>query len=118
MRKALIVEDEPLIAFVIQEMLEQCHYHIAGVVPTEHEAVAAASDCDVIIMDINLLEGNGLSAARSIRQSSKVPILFCSAYVALPEVRDAILNIPHAAFVEKPIRESDFQRALLGLTTS
>jgi CheY-like chemotaxis protein len=82
-------------------------------VTTEESAVEAALRLkpDAILMDYRLAEGgDGLIAARRIREATDVPIIFCTAYVA--GLRDRILSVPRVQLVAKPVRPLCLQRAL------
>ncbi len=75
----LIIEDEPLVAFSIQEILEKEGATSFDLASTETEAVqsAAATRPDVITSDVKLLEGNGPSAvAQILRRGGAIPVIF------------------------------------------
>ncbi|MEA2849493.1 MAG: hypothetical protein QOG78_4774, partial [Rhodospirillaceae bacterium] len=45
-RKILIVEDEPLIAWSLADMIRTLGYEVSGTVATESAAIQGASGCD------------------------------------------------------------------------
>jgi CheY-like chemotaxis protein len=61
---ALIIEDEPLIAMLIEDILRTCGYSSFAFAATVDDAVAAAtSRCpDLITSDVELKPGNGIDA--------------------------------------------------------
>jgi DNA-binding NarL/FixJ family response regulator len=76
----LIVEDEALVALNMEIALEEAGYRVLGKADTELAAVEAANRLrpDIILMDITLRSGNGISAARSLQQSLRTRIIFIS----------------------------------------
>ncbi len=79
----LIIEDEPIIAMDIEELVQGCGHRVVGVAATESEAVAMASRTrpGLILADINLgAGGDGASAVARIMQDHRVPVIFVTAY--------------------------------------
>src|ERR1700689_5728241 len=78
--KILVVEDDCLIAMLLVETLVEMGHGVCGVEATESGAVAAALRCepDLIIVDAQLIEGNGFSAVDEILSTGFVPHLFIS----------------------------------------
>ncbi|MBL7232981.1 response regulator [Komagataeibacter oboediens] len=79
----LIIEDEPIIAMDIEELVRQCGHTIAGVASSEAEAVRLARETrpGLILADINLGDGgDGMKAVSSILQHQDIPIIFVTAY--------------------------------------
>jgi CheY-like chemotaxis protein len=112
-RRLLIVEDEVMVAWALVETVHELGWKVCATVTTEHEAVEAASHLkpDAILMDYRLAEGgDGLLAARRIREATDVPIIFCTAYVA--GLRSQILSVPRVQLVGKPVRSLSLKKAL------
>ena len=80
----LIIEDEPIIAMDIEELVASCGHRVVGVAATEMEAVAIAERCrpGLILADINLGVGggNGTSAVSRIMRNHYAPVIFVTAY--------------------------------------
>jgi CheY-like chemotaxis protein/DNA-directed RNA polymerase specialized sigma24 family protein len=79
----LIIEDEPIIALDIEELVKGCGHRIIGVAATENEAVAIAarSKPGLILADINLgAGGDGTAAVARIMQQHHAPVIFVTAY--------------------------------------
>ena len=79
----LIIEDEPIIAMDIEELVESCGHRVVGVAATEADAVAIAerSRPGLILADINLGHGgDGTSAVSRIMRSHYAPVIFVTAY--------------------------------------
>ena len=103
-RKILIVEDEPLIAWSLADMIRALGYEVYATVATENAAVTHAADCDAVLMDYRLAGGgSGLEAARRIRESADMPIVFCTAYADDPGLAAEMRALPHAALIAKPV---------------
>ncbi len=79
----LIIEDEPIIAMDIEELVQNCGHRVVGVAATEAEAVAIAEreKPGLILADINLgIGGDGSSAVARILKHHKAPVIFVTAY--------------------------------------
>jgi CheY-like chemotaxis protein len=79
----LIIEDEPIIAMDIEELVASCGHRVVGVAATEADAVAIAQRCrpGLILADINLgAGGDGTSAVSRIMRSYYAPVIFVTAY--------------------------------------
>ena len=79
----LIIEDEPIIAMDIEELVANCGHRVVGVAATEGDAVAIAERCrpGLILADINLgAGGDGTSAVSRILRNHYAPVIFVTAY--------------------------------------
>ncbi|MBV9653605.1 MAG: response regulator [Acetobacteraceae bacterium] len=79
----LIIEDEPIIAMDLEELVQSCGHRIVGVAATEREAVEIAKRTrpGLILADINLgAGGDGTAAVARIMQSHQAPVIFVTAY--------------------------------------
>ncbi len=79
----LIIEDEPIIAMDIEELVQNCGHNVVGVATTEAEAVQLAErhKPGLILADINLgIGGDGSSAVARIMQHHYAPVIFVTAY--------------------------------------
>jgi two-component system, response regulator PdtaR len=63
--RALVIEDETLVAFLIEEMLESMGYNDVAVASTQDEAIARARSFlpDLLTVDARLAQGCGITAA-------------------------------------------------------
>jgi DNA-binding response OmpR family regulator len=77
----LIVEDEPMIAFMLEELLVDAGYAIAGVATKLPAALAIIEGgaCDVAILDANLA-GVSSSPAAAMLTARGVPFVVLSGY--------------------------------------
>ncbi|MBN9510077.1 MAG: response regulator [Alphaproteobacteria bacterium] len=79
----LIIEDEPIIAMDIEELVRNCGHRVVGVAASETEAVTLAERHrpGLILADINLgAGGDGTSAVARIVRNHQVPVIFVTAY--------------------------------------
>ncbi|WP_116089585.1 response regulator [Sphingomonas crusticola] len=77
LKRILIVEDEPLVAFDNEHFLRDAGYDIVATVDTVPEAISAISDeVDLVLADVNLSDGgSGHDVARAA-QGKGVPLIF------------------------------------------
>lgn len=104
---ALIIEDEPIIAFHIGDLVEEAGATTISYAQTELEAVSAAMEHkpDFIVSDVRLLTGTGPQAVTSIRlRMGRVPAIFITGN---PEALD---GYDHDGLMEKPF-EADRLKA-------
>ncbi len=79
----LIIEDEPIIAMDIEELVQGCGHRVIGVAATEADAVSIATRMrpGLILADINLgAGGDGTSAVARILAHHHAPVIFVTAY--------------------------------------
>lgn len=81
--EVLIIEDEPLIALDLQNVVEDLGHRVVDVARTHQEALAAIDQHrpGLILADIQLADGSsGLEAVNEILESIEVPVIFITAY--------------------------------------
>jgi two-component system, OmpR family, alkaline phosphatase synthesis response regulator PhoP len=102
MKRILVVDDEPRIAAICRDYLEQAGFAVA-VASTGPEALAAArsSSPDLVVLDLGLPKLDGLDVTRSLRKHSNVPIIMLTALV---EVSDKLIGLELGAddYLTKP----------------
>jgi DNA-directed RNA polymerase specialized sigma24 family protein len=79
----LIIEDEPLIAMDIEEMVESLGHRVVGTARTHAEAVAlfGKTQPKMVLADIQLADGSsGIDAVNEILASTSVPVIFITAF--------------------------------------
>jgi len=76
----LIIEDDAQMRRMLQTALRSHDYHVveAGTA-REGLAQAAGRNPDVILLDLGLPDGDGLDVARTLRKSTRMPIIVLSA---------------------------------------
>jgi two-component system, response regulator PdtaR len=106
---ALIIEDEMLVALILEDLLRDLGFSSFDWAPTQDDAVEAARrhPPDLITCDIRLQEGNGIEAMRRISEEHPTPTLFVTG-------NDAIIrHLPGAAVVPKPVTALGLRSAYL-----
>ncbi|HHZ08691.1 MAG TPA: response regulator [Rhizobiales bacterium] len=81
--EVMIIEDEPLIAMDIEEMVESLGHRVVGTARTHREATAlfAATGPKLVLADIQLADGSsGLDAVNEILATTPVPVIFITAF--------------------------------------
>lgn len=79
----LIIEDEPLIAMDIEEMVESLGHRVVGTARTHSEATAMFSKArpKMVLADIQLADGSsGIEAVNEILSTTPVPVIFITAF--------------------------------------
>jgi DNA-directed RNA polymerase specialized sigma24 family protein len=79
----LIIEDEPLIAMDIEEMVESLGHRVVGTARTHAEAMALFNKArpKMVLADIQLADGSsGIDAVNEILSSTPVPVIFITAF--------------------------------------
>lgn len=79
----LIIEDEPLIAMDIEQLVESLGHQVSGVARTRREAVAMFNSTRprMILADIQLADGSsGIDAVNEILTTRSVPVIFITAF--------------------------------------
>ncbi|MCO6417156.1 response regulator [Siccirubricoccus sp. KC 17139] len=81
--RVLIIEDEPIIALDIQDLVERSGHSVVGIAATEADAVAIAmaERPTLVLADINLgAGGDGTAAVARILRDVTVPVIFVTAF--------------------------------------
>ncbi len=79
----MIIEDEPLIAMDIEQMVESLGHKVAGIARTHTEAVALYNKTkpNMVLADIQLADGSsGIDAVNDILKTSSMPVIFITAF--------------------------------------
>ncbi len=81
--RVLIIEDEPIIALDLENLLTELGHKVVATAATRDEAVAKAraERPGLVLADINLGEGgSGIDAVAEILESFDIPVIFVTAY--------------------------------------
>ena len=112
--RILIVEDEFAVAMELEDHLGALGYTVVDHVMTGAEAVERAADTepDLVLMDVHL-DGpmDGVEAARTIRASQSVPVVFVTAYSDDETLQRATETTPYG-YVVKPFEERELYAAV------
>lgn len=107
---ALIIEDEFMIATVIEYVLRDCGFDSFDIAVSSEAAIAAAARrCpDLITADIQLAAGCGIEAIRTICAEPRIPVIFITGRSAA-EVRQEVADYP---VLNKPFSEQTLTYAV------
>ncbi len=112
--KVLIVEDNPITAQDLEEVLIENGIAVVGVARTGNQAINKARDLqpDILIMDIKL-DGNkdGISVVKDIYKTDYYPVIYLTANTDREHVEKAFATAP-AAFLSKPFDHKDLIHAI------
>jgi DNA-binding response OmpR family regulator len=107
--RILVVEDEALIAMMLQDLLKQSGATVLGPVPTAAEAVALIeqNSVDCAILDYQLVDGSSRRVADALAQRD-VPFVFASGFDA-SVIDSQYSNVP---FLEKVFDSAELLAAI------
>jgi CheY-like chemotaxis protein len=105
--RVLVVEDEPVVAMCLEDILEDLGCVTIGPASrlSEGLALAEAGGIDAAILDINLGGQHSTAIARALLDAG-VPFAFASGYGACPE------GFAGSPMIEKPYRDAEVAAAL------
>ncbi|MDM0015445.1 response regulator [Variovorax sp. J22P168] len=81
--RVMVVDDDSVVALLLQHTLGRLGYQVIGPAATSDQAIDLARETqpDLVLMDINLgAGGDGIQAAASIAKLRRVPVVFLTAY--------------------------------------
>lgn len=110
--RVLIIEDEPIIAMDIENIVSQMGHEIVGLADTHAAAVEKAAEVrpDLILADIQLADGSsGVEAVDEILGQSNAPVVFVTAY---PERLLTGERVEPSFLVTKPFRPEAIEAAI------
>jgi CheY-like chemotaxis protein len=110
--RILVAEDDPIIGFLLGEVLLGLGHEVSAIVDSERSAVEAALTLkpDLMIVDARLGTGSGAEAVSSIIKHAFIPHIFMSGDTATLRV------LKLRSFVlEKPFQEADLIKAIQGV---
>lgn len=101
---ALIIEDEALVAHLIEDILISQGFETVDFAVSANEAITAVRNRrpDLITSDVQLIESNGIDAIEMILSYHALRVIFITS--SPHEVRD---RMPHMPIVTKPFSARD-----------
>ncbi|OGS41444.1 MAG: hypothetical protein A2506_04615 [Elusimicrobia bacterium RIFOXYD12_FULL_66_9] len=114
-KKVLIIDDDKAIQTALHALLSGVgHQTVSALDAMQGVMMARQSPPDLIVLDINMPAGGGLSVIQRLRTLSgtmQVPILIYTA-VPLDEIRAKIPEAQDVAFLQKPASLQDIKDVL------
>lgn len=102
----LIVEDDIAIQETLKELLCMKGYQVQQAYHMKEALLLDKSHIDVMIIDIQLPDGNGITLCQQMRQQSQIPILFLTAKDDEQTIVEA-LNAGCDDYITKPFRANE-----------
>ena len=103
----MIVEDERIVAFNLQQRLQRLGYQVTGIAASGAEALAKIGQTgpDLVLMDIRL-EGeiDGIETARRLAEVNPVPVIYLTAHAEQSTMDRARATRPYG-YLLKPFSE-------------
>jgi len=108
-RRIAIVEDETMIAMMIEDFLAQLGWNVTGLAGGTEQALAMARDADIdaALLDVNL-NGHDTFAVADILSERHIPFVFATGY-GPDGVADRFHGVPT---LTKPFQRHELDRAL------
>ena len=115
MSTILIVEDNEKNMKLVRDILQhQGHATLEAATGREGVRLAIEAQPDLVLMDIQLPDIDGITALREIRQNAAldaVPVLAVSASV-MPDEQQKVVSSGFDAFITKPIKLKQFRETV------
>ena len=114
----VVADDEPGILHVLTRSLRLLQHRVVGSGRNGQEAVALAaqSQPDVVILDIDMPVINGIEAARAILLTQDVPIIISTGRADEPTLQQ-LRNVNIGAYLVKPFSQAQLKAALFVATS-
>lgn len=111
---ALVIEDDPIIAMLLEDELRDLGYRSVDIASSEEEAITAIARTspDLITSDGCLASGSGAGAVRRIRESISAPVIFITG-----DPDRARKTLPGAPVIEKPFSIAQLVAAVEAVRT-
>ena len=112
---ALVIEDEPLIALAIEDVLKACGFKSFDFAVSAQAAIDAATrQCpDLITSDLKLAPGCGIETVQSICSRIEIPVIFITGNGA-----EARLRSPKHPVLDKPFEDGALAAAVFAVLAS
>lgn len=108
-RNLILVEDEPLLAMMLGESVQELGWIVEGTARTEADAFAVLGKChpELALLDIHLGLTTSLAIASACRDRH-IPVVFMTGYTA----RDVPSQCGNAPILSKPFSSDELERAI------
>ncbi len=113
-QRILVVEDEVLVSYSLQRLLEVLGYTVVATVTTGEAAVVEAERLrpDLILMDIRLAgQMNGITATAQIREHLDIPVVYLTGYSDEATLQRAKVTAP-SGYLLKPVEGGELHRTI------
>lgn len=109
-KRVLIVEDEIFVALEIEYVVRAAGMDVSAIAADRASALAAANDCDIALVDLNLRDGaTGPSIGETLASEHGVTVIYVTANPSQIGGASAVA----LGVITKPFREKTIRQALL-----
>lgn len=107
----LIVDNDPSVRKYLEHVVKDAG-HTCVTAATGAQALAAWKErsFDLVVTDLNMPNGDGITLAKSLQRSEAVPIIFITGFAG--DHQREISEIKGAAVLEKPFESEDLMRLI------
>lgn len=107
--RVLVVEDDTIVGLLLGELLMEMGHDVCAIEATEADAVTSAVRCrpDLMIVDVRLGDGSGVSAVEEILRTGPVSHMFVSGDISSIQALR-----PGTVVIQKPYREPELAQAI------
>ena len=111
--RLVLADDESIIRMDLKEMLTSLGYVVVGEAGDGRSAVNLARELrpDLVVMDIQMPDLDGIDAARELTEENIAPVLLLTAY-SQQELVERAKQAGVVGYIVKPFRESDLAPAI------
>lgn len=113
-RTALIVDDEPLVALLLADIVEDADWTVLGPASSGAEAIALATQIrpDLALIDVNIDgEQDGIAVAQTLKAEFGIKVVLISGYSDLAD-QARVQAVRPFAVLSKPCLPSEIERLL------
>lgn len=114
MKRVLIVEDDEDLRSELADFLGSSNYQVTAVGSVTEAENALVNEFDLLVLDINLPDGNGMELCRRIRPYLRAGIVMCTGR-SEREIRIASLLDGADAYLVKPVDPYELDATLVSL---
>ena len=115
MKKILVVDDEPDVCFVLEELLSENGFVVDSFEnPTLALEKFMVHPYDLVVLDIKMPDLNGFALYREIKRfNKKVKVCFITAgEIYYDEYSDIFSSVPAKYFIRKPIENEELMKRI------
>jgi CheY-like chemotaxis protein len=115
MKNILIVEDEFIIAMLIEKQISRLGYNVVAKVTSGDKAIDAVREmnCHLVLMDIKIIgELDGIQTMQQIRTFSDLPVIYITGN-SDPITRQKAMETNPISYIIKPIEMEVLKSAII-----
>lgn len=111
--KIIIIEDEPLIAAGLAAIVQELHHETTAIFSSGVEALQQidALEADLILVDINLPQIDGIAVMKEIHKRRPIPCIFITGYSEVELIQRA-QSVFTFGYLIKPVDANDLRAAI------